>query len=81
MATAVHQLTINKAHKEFIYLVDHIVTNFVQLDSGEFWAVGTLAFNPKSCKLAVLLAHMNQLWQSLNLPIPAHLLWLTFCKH
>ena len=63
MATLVTQLTIEEAHKEFSSLPDKIAAKYVQLDSGEFRAVGIPAFNAKS-KLAVLFAHMSQLCQT-----------------
>ena len=37
----VGQLTVAQAHQEFTKLVDQISDKFVQLDSGEFGAVGT----------------------------------------
>ena len=69
----VGQLTVAQAHQEFTKLVDQISAKFVQLDSGEFGAVGTPAFDAKMCELPVLFAHMSQLCQRLSLPIPAHL--------
>ena len=36
---------------------------YEQLDSGEFGAVGTPAFNAEACELANLLAHVSQLCQ------------------
>ena len=69
----VGQLTVAQAHKEFTKLVDQISAKFVQLDSGEFGAVGTPTFDAKMCQLAVLFAHMSQLCQRLGLSIPAHL--------
>ena len=62
-----------QAHQEFTKLVDKISAKFVQLDSGEFGAVGTPAFNAKMHELAVLFARMSQLCQRLGLPVLAHL--------
>ena len=69
----VGQLTVAQAHQEFTKLVDQISAKFVQLDSGKFGAVGTLAFDAKMRELAVLFARMSQLCQRLGLSIPAHL--------
>ena len=49
----VGQLTVAQAHQEFTKLVDQISAKFVQLDSGEFGAVGTPAFDAKMCELGV----------------------------
>ena len=57
----VNQLTVAQAHQEFTKLVDQISAKFVQLDSGEFGAVGTPAFDAKMHDLAVLFARMSQL--------------------
>ena len=43
----VGQLTVAQAHQEFTKLVDQISAKFVQIDSGEFGAVGTPASMPK----------------------------------
>ena len=64
MSTPVHQLTMAEVHEEFNSLVDNILAKFEQLDSGEFGAVGNLAFNTKSAKFAALFAHMSQLCHS-----------------
>ena len=77
----VGQLTVAQAHQEFTKLVDQISAKFVQLDSGEFGAVGTLAFDAKMRELAVLFAPMSQLCQRLGLSIPAHLHRPPFFKH
>ena len=77
----VGQLTVAQAHQEFTKLVDQILAKFVQLDSGEFGAVGTPAFDAKMRKLAVLFARMSQLCQRLGLSIPAHLHRPPFFKH
>ena len=63
MATLVTQLTVEEARKEFNSLADKIAAKYEQLDSGEFGAVGTPAFNAKS-EFAVLFAHMSQLCQT-----------------
>ena len=62
-------------------LVDQISAKFTQLDSGEFGAVGTPAFNAKMHELAVSFARMSQLCQRLGLPVPAHLHRPPFFKH
>ena len=49
-----------QAHQEFTKLVDQISAKFVQLDLGEFGAVGTPAFDAKMHELAVLFARMSQ---------------------
>ena len=77
----VNQLTVAQAHQEFTKLVDQISAKFVQLDSGEFGAVGTPAFDAKMHDLAVLFARMSQLCGRLGLPIPAHLHRPPFFKH
>ena len=59
MSVPVTQLTVEEAHKEFNTLVDRIAAIYEQLDNGEFGAVGTLAFNAKSAKLASLFAHFQ----------------------
>ena len=61
--------------------LDQISAKFVQVDSGEFGAVGTPAFDAKMRELAVLFAHMSQLCQRLGLSIPAHLHQPLFFKH
>ena len=60
-------LTMQEAHKKYNSLTDQIWAKYEQLDSGEFGAVGTLAFNLEACKLANLLGHISQLCQRLNL--------------
>ena len=77
----VGQLRVAQAHQEFTKLVDQILAKFVQLDSGEFGAVGALAFDAKMHELAVLFARMSQLCQRLGLSIPAHLHRPSFFKH
>ena len=77
----VNQLTVAQAHQEFTKLVDQISAKFIQLDSGEFGAVGTPAFDAKMHDLAVLFARMSQLCGRLGLPIPAHLHRPPFFKH
>ena len=77
----VHQLTVAQAHQEFTKLVDQISAKFTELDSGEFGAVGTPAFDAKMRDLAVLFARMSQLCGRLGLSIPAHLHRPPFFKH
>ena len=69
----VYLLTVQEAHKEYDSMTDLIWAKYEQVNSGEFGAVGTPAFNAKACKLANLLAHVSQLCQRLNLPIPKEL--------
>ena len=71
MSVPITQLTVEEAHKEFNSSVDRIAAKYEQLDSGEFGAAGTLAFNAKSAKFASLFACMSQLCGRLNLPMPA----------
>ena len=77
MSVPVTQLTV----EEFDSLVERIAAKYEQLDFSEFCTVGTLAFNTKLSKLAVLFAQMSQLCQRLNLPMPAQLYRLPFFKH
>ena len=58
-------------------MADRIAAKYEQLDSGKFRAVGILAFNAKSAKLASL----SQLCARLNLPMLAQLHRLPFFKH
>ena len=60
MSVPVSNLTVEEAHKEFNSLADRIAAKYEQLDSREFGAVGTPAFNARSGKLAVLFAHMSK---------------------
>ena len=62
-------------------LMDQIRAKYEQLDSGEYRAVGTPAFNAEACELANLLAHVSQLCQKLNLPPPKELYRPMFFKH
>ena len=80
MSIPVSQLTVEQAHEDFNSLADKIAAKYEQLDSGEFGAVGTTAFNVKSAELAVLFAHMMQLHQRLNLLMPEQLQRLPFFK-
>ena len=70
MPTQVYFLTVQEAYKEYNSLTDHIWAKYEQLDSGEYGAVGTQAFNDEACELANLLACVCQLCQELNLPPP-----------
>ena len=76
----VNQLTVAQAHQEFTKLVDQISAKFVQLDSGEFGAVGTPAFDAKMHDLAVLFARMSQLCGRLGLPHSCSLASATFLQ-
>ena len=81
MSVPVNQLTVAQAHQEFTTLVDQISAKFMELDSREFRAVSTPAFDAKLRELAAKFAHMSQLCQHLNLLIPAHLHRPPFFKH
>ena len=70
-----------QADKEYSSLTDQIRAKYEQLDSGEFEAIGTPAFNAEACELANLLACVSQLCQKLNLPPPKVLYRPTFFKH
>ena len=67
MPKPVYLLTVQGAHKEYNSLTDQIWAKYEQLDSGEYGAVSTPAFNV-NCEFANLLAHVSQLCQKLNLP-------------
>ena len=81
MPKPVYLLTVQEAHKEHNSLTDQIWAKYEQLDSGEYGSVDTPAFKVEACELANLLAHMSQLCQKLNLPIPKELYRPTFFKH
>ena len=52
MPKPVYLLTVQEAHKEYNSLTDQIWAKYKQLDSGEYGAVGTPAFNAEVCELA-----------------------------
>ena len=81
MPQPVYLLTVQEVYKEYYSLTDQIQAKYEQLDSGEYGAVGTLAFNAETCELANLLACVSQLCQKLNLPTPKELYRPTFFKH
>ena len=81
MPKPVYLMTVQEAHKEYNSLTDQIRAKYKQLDSGEYGAVGTLAFNAEASELANLLAHVSQLCQKLNLPTPKELYRSMFFKH
>ena len=81
MPKPVYLLTVQEAHKEYNYLVDKIWAKYEQLDSGQFRAVGTPAFDAEAYKLANLFACMSQLCSKLNLLMPKGLHRPTFFKH
>ena len=81
MPKLVYLLTVQEAHKEYNSLVDQIQAKYEQLDSGEFGAVGTPAFDTEAYKLANLFDHMSQLCQRLNLPTSKELYRPTFFRH
>ena len=72
---------VQEAHKEYNSLTDQIRAKYEQLESGEYGAVGTSAFNAEACELANLLAHVSQLCQKLNLPPPKELYRPILFKH
>ena len=45
MPKLVFLMTVNEAHKEYNSLIDKIHAKYELLDSGEWWSVGTPAFN------------------------------------
>ena len=74
-------LTVQYAQKEYNSLTDQIIrAKYKQLDSHQFGAVGTPAFNAETCELANLLTCMSQFCQKLNLPPPKELDRPTFFK-
>ena len=77
----VYLLTVQEVQKEYNSLTDQIWAKYEQLDSGEYGSVDTPAFKAEACELANLLAHVSQLCQKLNLPIPKELYRPTFFKH
>ena len=81
MPKPVYLLTVQEAHKEYSSLTNQIRAKYQQLDSGEFGSPGTPAFDAEACELANLLAHVSQICQRLNLPMPKELYRPTFFKH
>ena len=81
MPKPVYLLTVQEAHKEYKSLTDQIWAKYEQVDSGEYGAVGTPAFNAESCELANLLACVSQLCQKMNLSPPKELYRPTFFKY
>ena len=79
MPKSVFLMTVQEAHKEYNSLTDQIWTKYERLDSGEYGAVGTPAFNAEACELANLLARVSQFCQKLNLLTPKEL--YMFFKH
>ena len=61
-------------------MTDQILAKYEQLDSGEYGAVGTPAFNAEVCELANLLAYVSQLCQKLNLPTPKGIIQAHFLQ-
>ena len=80
MPKPVYLLTVQEPHKEYNSFTDKIRVKYEQLDSGEYGAVATPAFNDEACELANLLAHVSQHCQKLNLT-PKELYRPTFFKH
>ena len=81
MPKPVYLLTMQEAQKKCNSSTDLIWAKYEQLDSGEFGAVGTPAFNTEACELANLLSHVSQLCQKLNLPPPKELYRPTFFNY
>ena len=81
MPKPVYLLTVQEAHKEYNSLTDQIRAKYEQLDSGEYRAVGTPAFNAEACELANPLAQVSRICQKLNLLTPKELYRPTFFKH
>ena len=81
MPKPVYLLTVQESHKECNSWTNQIRAKYKQLDSGEYGAVGTPAFNAEACELANLLARMSQLCQKLNLLTPKELYRPMFFKH
>ena len=78
MPKSVFLMTVQEAHKEYNSLTDQIWAKYEQLDSGQYGAVGTPAFNAEACELANLLACVSQLCQKLSLLTPKELYRPTF---
>ena len=81
MATQVANLTHNEAHAEFSKLVDQITAIDEKLQSGKFSEATSAPFIAKVQELASLFAHISQLCQQLNIPMPKHLWWMPYFKH
>ena len=54
MPKPVFLMTVQEAHKEYNSLTDQIRAKYKQLDSCEYGAVGTPAFDAEACELANL---------------------------
>ena len=81
MPKPVFLITVQESHKEYNSLTDQISAKYEQLDSGEYGAVGTPAFNAKACELANLLDFVSQLCQKRILLTPKELYRPMFFKH
>ena len=81
MPKPVYLLTVHEAHKEYNFLIDQIQAKYKLLDSGEWEAVGTPAFDAECSELAHLMAHMSELCKHLNLPMPKELHRSLHFKH
>ena len=81
MPKPVFLMTVQKAQKEYNFLMDQIRAKYEQLDSGKFGSPDTPAFDAEACKLANLLARVSQLCTKLYLPTPKELNRPTFFKH
>ena len=81
MPKPVYLMTVQEVHKEYNSLTHQIRAKYMQLDSGEYGAVGTPVFNAEACELVNLLACVSQLCQKLNLPPPKELYRPMVFKH
>ena len=81
MATLVGNLTVDEANAEFGKLVDQITVIDEKLKSGELGEATSAPFIAKVQELASLFAHISQLCQWLNLPMPKRLWQMPYFKH
>ena len=81
MATPVGNLTVDEAHAEFGKLIDQITAIDEKLKIGEFGEATSAPFIAKVQELASLFAHISQLCQRLNIPMPKQLWWMPYFKH
>ena len=59
MPKPVFLMTVQEVHKEYNSFTDQIWAKYEQLDSGEYGAVGTPAFNAEACELANLFTRVE----------------------
>ena len=81
MATPVGNLTVDEAQAEFSKLIDQITAIDEKLKLGEFGEATSAPFIAKVQELASLFAHISQLCQRLNIPMPKQLWWMPYFKH